>query len=72
MHALKDKGLQCMHAPKNKRQPCMPCKRRSGRCRAIGVSNYQQRHLEELLAAAEIKPMVNQARLHPCCCCVLA
>lgn len=39
--------------------------RRSGRCRAIGVSNYQQRHLQELLDVAEVKPMVNQARLVP-------
>ena len=32
------------------------------RCRAIGVSNYTQYHLEELLLVARIKPMVNQAR----------
>lgn len=31
------------------------------RCRAIGVSNYTQYHLEELLLVARIKPMVNQA-----------
>ena len=33
---------------------------RSGRARAIGVSNYEQRHLQELLDCASIKPMVNQ------------
>ncbi len=33
---------------------------RSGRVRAIGVSNYEQRHLQELLDCASIKPMVNQ------------
>lgn len=29
---------------------------RQGRLRAIGVSNYGVRHLEELLAVADIKP----------------
>ena len=33
---------------------------RSGRARAIGVSNYEQRHLQELLDCAAVKPMVNQ------------
>ena len=33
---------------------------RSGHARAIGVSNYEQRHLQELLDCASIKPMVNQ------------
>jgi diketogulonate reductase-like aldo/keto reductase len=38
---------------------------RSGRARAIGVSNYMIPHLEELLAAAEIVPAVNQIEYHP-------
>lgn len=33
---------------------------KSGRCRAIGVSNYEQHHLQELLDCAAVKPMVNQ------------
>jgi diketogulonate reductase-like aldo/keto reductase len=33
---------------------------RDGKARAIGVSNYTTHHLQELLAAAEVKPMVNQ------------
>ena len=33
---------------------------KSGRCRAIGVSNYEQHHLQELLDSAAVKPMVNQ------------
>ncbi|KAL3136995.1 hypothetical protein ABBQ32_006590 [Trebouxia sp. C0010 RCD-2024] len=37
----------------------------AGRCRAIGVSNYTQYHLEELLLVARIKPMVNQIEVHP-------
>lgn len=35
------------------------------RVRAIGVSNFQVHHLKELLATAEIKPVVNQIEFHP-------
>lgn len=38
---------------------------KDGRVRAIGVSNFQVHHLEELMASAEIKPMVNQVEYHP-------
>jgi 2,5-diketo-D-gluconate reductase A len=38
---------------------------RSGRARAIGVSNFQPHHLRRLLAAAEVVPAVNQVELHP-------
>ena len=37
----------------------------SGKVRAIGVSNYMVRHLEELLAVAEHPPSVNQIELSP-------
>lgn len=33
--------------------------------RAIGVSNFLQHHLEDLIAASEIVPMVNQMEFHP-------
>ncbi len=33
--------------------------------RAIGVSNFQRHHLQDLLETAKIKPMVNQVELHP-------
>ncbi|MDT0606194.1 aldo/keto reductase [Croceitalea rosinachiae] len=33
--------------------------------RAIGVSNFMQHHLEDLLENAEIVPMVNQMEFHP-------
>lgn len=36
-----------------------------GRCKAIGVSNYMENHLEELLSFASVKPAVNQIELHP-------
>jgi diketogulonate reductase-like aldo/keto reductase len=36
-----------------------------GKARAIGVSNYTVRHLEELLARANEPPAVNQVELHP-------
>jgi diketogulonate reductase-like aldo/keto reductase len=35
---------------------------KAGRCKAIGVSNYEEGHLAELLEVAEIRPMVNQVR----------
>lgn len=35
------------------------------KCRAIGVSNYMIRHLDELLGHATIVPAVNQIELHP-------
>ncbi len=35
------------------------------RIRAIGVSNFMQHHLEDLLGEAEIVPMVNQMEFHP-------
>lgn len=35
------------------------------RIRAIGVSNFMQQHLEDLLTTAEIVPMVNQVEFHP-------
>ncbi|MDN3018002.1 aldo/keto reductase [Paenibacillus sp. BSR1-1] len=38
---------------------------KDGRVRAIGVSNFQVHHLEDLMAEAEIKPMVNQVEYHP-------
>jgi diketogulonate reductase-like aldo/keto reductase len=37
----------------------------TGKVRAIGVSNYMVRHLEELLAVAESRPTVNQIELSP-------
>ncbi|NEY19043.1 aldo/keto reductase [Bacillus ginsengihumi] len=38
---------------------------KDGKVRAIGVSNFHQHHLENLLVDAEITPMVNQIELHP-------
>ncbi|MFE9080613.1 aldo/keto reductase [Bacillus mobilis] len=36
------------------------------RVRAIGVSNFQIHHLQDVLAGAEMKPMINQVEYHPC------
>lgn len=36
-----------------------------GRARAIGVSNFLQSHLDELLETCEVPPMVNQIEFHP-------
>ncbi len=37
----------------------------SGRAKAIGVSNFEPRHLEELAAVSDIVPAVNQIEFHP-------
>ena len=37
----------------------------SGQAKAIGVSNYHIRHLQELLADCTVAPMVNQVEFHP-------
>lgn len=37
---------------------------KSGRAKSIGVSNYNIRHLEELLKECDVKPAVNQVELH--------
>ncbi|MBO0962726.1 aldo/keto reductase [Neobacillus sp. MM2021_6] len=38
---------------------------KEGRVKAIGVSNFQVHHLEDLMRDAEIKPMINQVEYHP-------
>lgn len=38
---------------------------KEGRVKAIGVSNFQIHHLEELMKDAEINPMINQVEYHP-------
>ncbi|WP_251553955.1 aldo/keto reductase [Neobacillus muris] len=38
---------------------------KQGRVKAIGVSNFQVHHLEDLMKDAEIKPMINQVEYHP-------
>ncbi len=39
--------------------------KRTGKVRAVGVSNYSQAHLEEIAAAGLEMPAVNQIELHP-------
>ncbi|PWE00821.1 aldo/keto reductase [Marinilabilia rubra] len=36
-----------------------------GRIRAIGVSNFMQHHLEDLMESAKVPPMINQVEFHP-------
>ena len=38
---------------------------RQGKVRSIGVSNFNRHHLDDLLAYAEIRPVVNQIEVHP-------
>jgi 2,5-diketo-D-gluconate reductase A len=37
----------------------------SGRVRAIGVSNFQQHHLRDLVAKSDVRPAVNQIEVNP-------
>lgn len=37
----------------------------AGRIKAIGVSNFRQHHIDELMKTAKIPPMVNQIRICP-------
>jgi 2,5-diketo-D-gluconate reductase A len=37
----------------------------SGRCRAVGVSNFEEHHLQRLFDSTEIRPAVNQIEIHP-------
>lgn len=39
--------------------------KQQGRVRAIGVSNFLEHHLEELLTLAKVPPAVNQVEFHP-------
>lgn len=38
---------------------------RAGKIRAIGVSNFTQKHLDPLMKHAQIQPMVNQIEINP-------
>ncbi|MBS2968047.1 aldo/keto reductase [Metabacillus sp. KIGAM252] len=38
---------------------------KDGKIKAIGVSNFQVHHLEDLMKDAEVVPMVNQIEFHP-------
>ncbi len=38
---------------------------KNGKIRAIGVSNFMQKHYDALVERCEIKPMVNQIEFHP-------
>lgn len=38
---------------------------RSGRAKAIGVSNFHEHHIEDLLKEASVVPMVDQIEIHP-------
>src|SRR5690606_1091675 len=36
-----------------------------GKARAIGVSNFMEHHLRDLMDACDVVPMVNQCEFHP-------
>ncbi|WP_425379697.1 aldo/keto reductase [Spiroplasma endosymbiont of Stenodema calcarata] len=49
--------VECFHA--------LETAYKAKKLRAIGVSNFEVSHLEELIAGSDVKPMVNQIELHP-------
>ena len=38
---------------------------KDGKLRALGVSNFEKKHLDSLIKNATVKPMVNQLEYHP-------
>eukprot|EP01043_Picozoa_sp_COSAG02_P011026 COSAG02_NODE_400_length_23094_cov_309.555990_3_plen_365_part_00 len=62
--------LYLIHAPFSRAhrleqwRACLELRRR-GLCRSVGVSNYAERHLQEIVAAGLDLPAVNQLELHP-------
>ncbi|GAA6238578.1 MAG: aldo/keto reductase [Spiroplasma phoeniceum] len=60
--------LCLVHWPTADRNECfhaLETAYKAKKIRAIGVSNFEVSHLQELIAISEIKPMVNQVELHP-------
>ena len=61
--------LYLIHWPveklRNETWKAMIALQEEGKCRAIGVSNYTIRHLEELLADSPVVPAVNQVEFSP-------
>jgi len=52
-------------APLSETWAGMEALKKEGKVRHIGVSNFNQSKLEEILASCEIKPEMNQIELHP-------
>lgn len=44
---------------------CLEAIYKEGKVRSIGVSNFRERHLEQIINSCAIKPMVNQFEHHP-------
>jgi methylglyoxal/glyoxal reductase len=61
--------LYLIHFPvpevRNESWKAMETLLKRGKCRAIGVSNFTIKHLEELLNESQITPAVNQVEFHP-------
>ena len=60
--------LYLIHWPKEKNAEtwqALETLYKEGRVKAIGVSNFKEHHLDEILQSADITPMVNQVEFHP-------
>merc|ERR1719506_3082997 len=72
-----DEGLECVRLVEGRRMQLdwRKCRReawraleqayRRGQVRSIGVSNFSPAQIDDLLATADIPPMVNQIEFHP-------
>lgn len=69
MHGRRNPDIFLLHWPYphmyKKMWKCLEEKYRKGECKAIGVCNFKQEHLEKLMKSCTIKPMINQFELHP-------
>ena len=39
--------------------------RETGKARSVGVSNFLEKHLDDIAAVSDVSPVVNQIELHP-------
>lgn len=64
--------LVLVHWPTEKRLECWKALEEAvdeGKVQSIGVSNFLNEHLDELMKVARIKPVINQFELHPALQC---
>lgn len=60
-----DFGMDVIDVPVIETWKAMEALVKKGKIKTIGVSNFNQRRIDELWDAADIKPAVNQVELHP-------
>ncbi|AOG60485.1 aldo/keto reductase [Spiroplasma helicoides] len=64
--------LLLVHWPTPKRLECWKALEEAveaGKVKSIGISNFLEEHIDELMKVAKIKPVINQFELHPALPC---